>query len=243
MQKKTWLVKIILESLALAAAIYAICFFSEAAAENPSYNADMLPTSGVCRAIAPPKIEAPLKIGENSRCIVEVKGEIGKKYAEVQGEITERKQISADLSKIEQNVPNWKSGCHSSTKTHMGYTAITAKNSPQFKLQQIAHTDQSGIRMVDDRYMIAVGTYYAEFAGQHLNVVMKSGKQIRCIVGDFKADSHTDDMHMYHVGGYENGVHYAGDGSVIEFIVDSSVYSTKTIPAEFDGEIYAILKE
>lgn len=245
MQKKgaVWLAKIILESLALASAIYAICFFSPDASDHHACDASAFPASGICKAVAPPKIEAPLRAEKNDRCIVEVKGVIGEKYAEIQGEITERKQKPADLSKIEPNVPNWKSGCHSSTKTHMSYTAITSKNSPQFKLQQAAYTDTSGIRMVDDRYMIAVGTYYADFVGQDLNIVMKNGEQIKCIVGDFKADSHTDDMHMYHIGGYENGAYYAGDGSVIEFIVDSRIYSTKTIPTEFSGEIHAILKE
>ena len=48
---------------------------------------------------------------------------------------------------------------NNSFKAYMSYTAITNTSSPQYKLQQQAYTGNYGIRMVDDRYCIAVGSY------------------------------------------------------------------------------------
>lgn len=154
------------------------------------------------------------------------------------------KAESADLSQIQSNVPNTEKGCKSDMKTYMGYTAITCQSSDQYKLQKKAYTDKkSGIRMVDDYYLIAVGTYYADHIGEKLIVTMESGKQIPCMVGEFKSDRHTDKTHRYHVGGYENGIYYEADGSVIEFVVDTDIYKPKKKPKKFDGRIYAIHKE
>ena len=151
---------------------------------------------------------------------------------------------AVDLSKIKANVTNSEKGCKSYKKTHMRYTTITCKSSDQYKLQEKAYTDKkSGIRMVDDYYLIAVGSYYADHVGEKLIVTMESGKQIPCMVGEFKSNKHTDTTHRYHVGGYDHGVYYPPDGSVIEFVVDSDVYETEKIPKKFDGNIYAIYDE
>lgn len=233
--------KIIIESVVLTVFIVAIA--SNRPSNDVAIATEKIPTAGICKALQCPKIEKAedaVKIKKNERYIVQIAGEIAEKYVEIQGEITEH---VADLSKIEQNVPNWECGCKSATKTHMSYRAITSKCSPQYKLQQSAFTSDCGIRMIGNRYMVAVGTHYADKVGQEITVIMCSGEQIQCVVGDFKADSHTDESHRYHVGGYENGKYYAGDGSVIEFIVDTSTYSTEKIPNEFDGAIWAIRAE
>lgn len=154
------------------------------------------------------------------------------------------KAEAVDLSKIKANVPNDEKGCKSYKKTHMSYTTITCRSSNQYKLQKKAYTDKkSGIRMVDDYYLIAVGSYYADHIGEKLIVTMKSGKQIPCMVGEFKSDKHTDKTHRYHVGGYDHGVYYPPDGSVIEFVVDTNIYKPKKQPDKFDGRIYAIHEE
>lgn len=159
----------------------------------------------------------------------------------IQGEIGVKQPVSADITRIPSNVPNSESGCKSYKKTHMGYKAITCKTSPQYRLQQEAYTDkESGIRMVDDCYLVAVGSYYADHVGEKLLVTMESGKQVLCMVGEFKSNRHTDPSHRYHTGGYEDGVYYPGDGSVLEFVVDSSIYSTDKIPEVFEGRIHSI---
>lgn len=45
-------------------------------------------------------------------------------------------------------------------KTWMPYTAITSRGSKQYKLQQIAYTGDYGIRMVNGRYCVALGSHF-----------------------------------------------------------------------------------
>lgn len=100
---------------------------------------------------------------------------------------------------------------NNSFKAYMSYTAITNTSSPQYKLQQQAYTGNYGIRMVDDRYCIAVGSYYTTTIGTKIDVIMENGHVIKCIVGDCKADAHTDSTHRANP-----------NGCVVEFIVDMS---------------------
>ena len=95
-------------------------------------------------------------------------------------------------------------------KSFMDYTTITLKSSPQYKLQQQATTDENGLRMVNGRYCIALGSYYSTNVGQYIDVVLENGTVIPCIVGDCKQDRHTNENHS--VG---------ADGGAIEFIVET----------------------
>lgn len=105
-------------------------------------------------------------------------------------------------------------GGNTSMKSYMGYKAITSTKSPQYKLQHggQVYTDSNGYRRVGDSFVVAVGTYYADSIGTKLRVTLDSGSQFTAIVGDFKANRHTDGSNMQH----------AKDGSVIEFIVDTN---------------------
>lgn len=148
-------------------------------------------------------------------------------------------------AKYDSNVPNYLEDCRSYFYSYESYTAITSTSSPQYRLLRgsDAYTDSvTGIRMVGDRYCIAVGTYYAQTIGTKLDVVMENGNIFKCIVGDFKSDSNTDSSHRYHVGGMWRGKYYEGDGSVIEFIIDRSVfYSTSQYPSGLEGNIQKIV--
>lgn len=111
------------------------------------------------------------------------------------------------------NVPNNESGCKSYKITYMPYTAVTYKPSDQYKLlnSEFCYTDtETGIRMVDERYCIALGSGYTHDIGTKVNLVFEDGTILRCILGDCKADEHTDKTNRYH----------SVDGSVAEFIVD-----------------------
>ena len=113
------------------------------------------------------------------------------------------------------NVPNWEDGCRSYFYSYMPYTAVTSKSSPQYKLlRSDSCYTSNGLRMVDNRYCIAVGTYYASHVGEKLDVVFDDGSILQCIVGEFKSDKNTNPTHQYHMS----------DGSVIEFIVDYSEF-------------------
>ena len=100
---------------------------------------------------------------------------------------------------------------NNSFKSYMGYKTITSKNSNQYKLQQKAHTDpNTGIRMVSDRYCIAVGTYYTTEIGTYIDLVMENGSIVECILADVKANAHTDSTNRQNP-----------NGSIVEFIVDT----------------------
>lgn len=108
----------------------------------------------------------------------------------------------------------------------------------QYRLSQEAYTGKYGIRMVDGRYCVAVGSRFGKKVGTKLDVVFKSGIRIKCIMGDQKADCDTDDTNSYH----------CSDGSYLEFIVDRNAISRKVrlrgsfnIIDEFSGRIAKII--
>lgn len=120
-------------------------------------------------------------------------------------------------------------------KTYMSYQAITNKESDQYVLQQQAVT-VNGFRMVDDRYLIAVGTHYAKQCGIKLDVTLDDGSVVKCIVGDIKQDIHTDSNNQYVIH----------NGNIVEFIVDVKSLNDKArltgdvSYAGMDGEIIKI---
>lgn len=136
---------------------------------------------------------------------------------------------------INPNVPNHIEGCRSWNITYMDYKAVTARSSAQYQLlnSDSAHTDKiTGIRMIDDRYCIALGSYYTSKVGQKVNLVFENGTVIKCILGDCKSDKHTDPSHRFH----------SVDGSVAEFIVDSEYFdSTKQWKSLGIGTISKVL--
>lgn len=112
---------------------------------------------------------------------------------------------------------------NSSFKSYMSYSAITNKSSEQYKLQQQAETGDYGIRMIDDRYLIALGTYYTSEIGTEVDIVMENNSILKCILGDIKADIHTDKDNIK-----------TKDGSVVEFIVDTESLHKD---AKFHGDL------
>ena len=96
-------------------------------------------------------------------------------------------------------------------KSYMPYTAITNKKSKQYKLQQIASTGAYGIRVVDSRYLVAIGTAFNAEVGTYIDLILEDGFVIPCIVGDVKSPKHTDSSNMITMH----------NGCVSEFIIDS----------------------
>lgn len=82
-------------------------------------------------------------------------------------------------------------------KAYMDYRTITDTSSKQWKLQQAAYTGDYGIREVDGRYCVAIGTGYGVGLGEELTVTLDSGKQFEIIVSDLKMDIHTDETCRY----------------------------------------------
>lgn len=108
-------------------------------------------------------------------------------------------------------------------KSYMSYKSITSKSSDQYKMQQIAYTGNYGIRQVNGRYCIAVGSAYTTKIGQYIDLVLEDGTIIPCILADCKADIHTDSNNIC-----------TSDGSLAEFIVDTKALS-KTV--RYTGDI------
>lgn len=105
---------------------------------------------------------------------------------------------------------------NNSFRAYMSYKTITSRNSPQYKLQQRAATGNYGIRTVDGRYCIAVGSYYTTKIGTKIDIVMSNGNIINCILADCKADAHTDCTNRAN-----------SNGCVVEFIVDTNSLDSK----------------
>ena len=99
-------------------------------------------------------------------------------------------------------------------KSYMSYKAITNTKSDQYKLQQKCWTDKNGLRRYDgDKYVIALGTYYADSIGEEFRITLDTGKSFNAVVGDFKADRHTDALNQY--------TPMENRKCVVEFVVDT----------------------
>ena len=97
-------------------------------------------------------------------------------------------------------------------KTYMDYRKITDKTSKQWNLQQLATTNEKGFRVFNGRYLVAVGTYYANEVGKELKITLDNGFVFYAIVGDIKMDMHTDANNQY----------IPINGNIVEFIVDTN---------------------
>ena len=141
----------------------------------------------------------------------------------------------------EYSIPNY----DTSFKTYMDYRCITDKTSAQYMLQMEAHTDDMGLRKYEDHYIVAMGTYYSDNVGDTFRITLDNDISFNVIIGDIKADCHTDSKNMYSPVYDENGNFVSAN--VIEFIVDTkkldrSVKKLGTIEAydDFKGNIVKI---
>lgn len=106
---------------------------------------------------------------------------------------------------------------HKDFKSYMGYKTITDTNSIQYKIQHnYAYTGEYGIRQVNGRFCIAIGSYFNLKIGQYFDLVLENGTIIPCVKGDSKADRDTDNQNIF----------TKGNGCCSEFIVDSSALAS-----------------
>ena len=109
------------------------------------------------------------------------------------------------------------------TKTILPYKAF-GKKTNQAKLQSLCTTNEVGLRVYNDgngdRYCVAVGTYFDTIIGQYFDLILENGVIIPCVMGDEKADEHTD----------ENGLFTVHSGCMTEFVVE-----TKYLPHKYSA--------
>lgn len=105
---------------------------------------------------------------------------------------------------------------NNSFKSYMDYKTITDRTSAQYELQKLySSTDANGIRIVGERYCVAIGSGFDCAIGDEIELIMESGEVIKCVVADIKADKDTDLTNKQH----------NVDNSVCEFIVDTDLLS------------------
>lgn len=123
-------------------------------------------------------------------------------------------------------------------KSYMDKNTITDHYSEQYAFMQAATLDDTGVWMVDDRYCIAVGSYYTKQIGTYIDLIMENGEIIPCILGECKSDDDTDSATQ----------RQNPNGSIAEFIVNERALpnsvkakgSLSALGGMFDGEIETI---
>jgi hypothetical protein len=100
----------------------------------------------------------------------------------------------------------------------MPYTTITSTDTPQYYLQEnYAYTGKYGIRQVNGRYCVALGSYFTTEIGQLFDIVLENGTVIPCVLADQKDDKHTD----------QDNITTARNGCISEFVVETGCLSSK----------------
>ena len=93
------------------------------------------------------------------------------------------------------------------------YYALLNKSSIQWKLQEIAYTDENGLRKIENYYLAAMGSYYSTTIGDMFRLTTDTGAVFDIILCDAKDDRHTDARHMY----------TKSNNCMVEFYVDTTV--------------------
>ena len=117
------------------------------------------------------------------------------------------------------------------------YYALLNKSSVQWKLQELAYTDENGLRKIGNYYLAAMGSYYSTTIGDMFRLTTDTGAVFDIILCDAKDDRHTDAHHMY----------TKSNNCMVEFYVDTTVLnrtikrmgSIGVLP-EFSGSIVKV---
>lgn len=161
------------------------------------------------------KVTEYINIEESSEEIIEEE----EKYTIVEDENIEE-EIATDEEEVYQpigiqyDLPYYAS--YNGFKSYMSYRAICLNGSNELYLQRnYAITDENGLRTINNRYCVAMGTYFNLSIGQYFDLVLANGTVIPCIMSDTKSDKHTD----------SNNVYTVHSNCCSEFIVDTNYLS------------------
>lgn len=103
------------------------------------------------------------------------------------------------------------------------YRSYNLPYTPHYRLQQLAYTDEDGLRRFNQDYIVALGKFYSESIGDRFQITLDTGVEFTVILGDGKNPIDCDDTNMY-----APCVNYDGEkcANVLEFIVDTDVLSS-----------------
>lgn len=101
-------------------------------------------------------------------------------------------------------------------RSWMSSSAITDTGSSQYKVVSLAETDSNGLLVIDGKPVVALGSGWSLRVGDTARVTTDK-TTYDVVVGDIKADSHTDSS-------CKVTVH---NGCVVEFVVDSSALNSQ----------------
>ena len=128
-------------------------------------------------------------------------------------ELPEYNPVNEDST---EDIPEIKKGQYTGTKSYEYASVISNKSSRAYQMKILADTED-GFLKYDDRFLVAIGTHFNAPVGTYINIELENGTNIPAIVGDIKADKHTD----------ENNVYSMTCICATEFIVDNS-FKSKT---------------
>lgn len=144
------------------------------------------------------------------------------------------KNLAGTNQKTAMEIPS--TGADLDMQTFMEYTAVTSKDSSQYKLLNSEKAKDKGIyRKIDGYYAVALGSYYGSRIGTKYIITFKqadgSTKSIKAILGDQKSDEHTDSKHQHHTQ----------DKSVVEFITAKDTAKNLSATQKKINEDFGIL--
>ena len=152
---------------------------------------------------------------------VKIIKKINKKWYLVRYKKKNRYVCTKYLKKKRSKYISYQSPSSSTFKSYEDADCITDSTKlAQGRLKKKYHLDKSGVYIVEDRYCIAVGSYYTKKIGVKIDLVLShNGRKhtLKCITADSKADKDTIYNHRIHK-----------DGSVAEFVVNTNSLSKKT---------------
>lgn len=96
-----------------------------------------------------------------------------------------------------EDIPHVKKGKYKGTKSYEYASAITNKGSKAYELKSISETDENGFLRYKERYLVAIGTHFNAPVGTFITITLENGEEIPAVVGDIKADKHTDQNNVY----------------------------------------------
>lgn len=142
--------------------------------------------------------------------------------------------LNSSVSFISMGVPN----IDSSFKTWMPWQVwLKAQNSTQFKFfKNYGWVDSQGfvrcsaekdLGIPEDYYMVALGSYYGTTLGTKYKITLDTGRVFYAILGEFKANIHTNSTNQYSIN----------NNDIVEFVVDDNTLNP-TVKSAGSANVY-----